>query len=55
MVGVVCLMGIVSGGGLLFDFMVRVVVFANVSSVRSRVGMPDADHTYVCEPGFFGC
>ena len=32
----VCLGGIFSGGGLLVDFMVWVVVFANVSSVLSR-------------------
>lgn len=36
MVGLVCLGGGFSGGGLLVDFIVRVVVFANVSSVRSR-------------------
>lgn len=35
MMGLVCLTGIVSGDGLLVDFNVLVVVFANVSSVRS--------------------
>ena len=36
MVGLVCRGGGFSGGGLFVDFIVRVVVFANVSSVRSR-------------------
>ena len=36
MVGLVCLVGGFSGGGLLVDRNVRVVVFANMSSVRSR-------------------
>ena len=36
MVGLVCWAGGFSGGGLLVDFIVRFVVFANVSSVRSR-------------------
>ena len=36
MVGLVCRAGGFSGGDLLVDFIVRVVVFANVSSVRSR-------------------
>ena len=35
-VGLVCLGGGLSGGGLLVDFIVRLVVFRNVSSVRSR-------------------
>ena len=35
MVGLVCLGGGFSGGGLLVDFIVCVVVFANVSRVRS--------------------
>ena len=34
--GLVCLVGGVSGGGLLVDLIVRLVVFVNVSSVRSR-------------------
>ena len=36
MVGLVCLTGGFSGGDLLVDVIVRLVVFANVSSVRSR-------------------
>ena len=36
MVGLVCWVGGFSGGGLLVDFIVCVVVFVNVSSVRSR-------------------
>ena len=36
MVGLVCLVGGFSGDGLLVDRNVRVVVFVNVSSVRSR-------------------
>ena len=36
MVGLVCLVGGFSGAGLLVDRNVRVVVFVNVSSVRSR-------------------
>ena len=35
-VGLVCRVGGVSGGGLLVDFIVHLVVFANVSSVPSR-------------------
>ena len=35
-VGLVCLVGGLSGGGLLVDFIVRLVVFRNVSSFRSR-------------------
>ena len=35
MVGLVCLGGGFSGGGLLVDFIVCLVVFANVSRVRS--------------------
>ena len=35
MAGLVCRAGGFSGGGLLVDLIVHVVVFANVSSVRS--------------------
>ena len=35
-VGLVCLVGGLSGGSLLVDFIVRLVVFINVSSFRSK-------------------